>query len=487
MKEIFNLTGMEVRNKIANKELTSFEVVSAIFNRIEKTDDMVGSFVSLRKEKALEEAKIIDEKIAKGEKVGSLAGLPIAIKDNMVSIGEPSSSCSKILEGYEGIYDATVVKKIKEADGIIIGKTNMDEFAMGATTKTSYHKLTKNPWDLSKVPGGSSGGAASSVAASQTFISLGSDTGGSIRQPASFCGVVGLKPTYGRVSRYGLMAFASSLDQIGPLGKSVEDIALTMNVIAGADDFDATVSQLEVPDYTSFIGKDIKGTKIGVPKEYFIEGLDSDIKKIMDESLEKLKGLGAEIIEVSLPHTKYALPTYYVLAPAEASSNLARFDGVRYGYRSPNGKNIDDLYIKSRSEGFGAEVKRRIMIGTYVLSAGFYDAYFKKAQKVRALIKDDFDKVFNHVDMIFTPVAPSTAFSLDAVKTPLELYLEDIFTLSANLAGVPGLSIPAGFSKGLPVGIQLLGKHFDEGNLLAVGHAFEQARGEWKLKEEVGV
>ena len=485
MKEIYELTALEVRNKILNKELSAYDVTKAVFERIEKTDELIGSFVSLRKEKALEEAKIIDEKIAKGEKVGALAGVPVSIKDNMVSLNDPSASCSKILDGYIGIYDATVVTKLKEADAIIIGKTNMDEFAMGGSTKTSYYKLTKNPWDTSKVPGGSSGGAASSIASQQCFISLGSDTGGSIRQPASFCGVVGLKPTYGRVSRYGLMAFASSLDQIGPLAKNVEDIALAMNVIAGYDDYDGTVKNIPVPDYTEFLGKDIKGVKIGVPKEYFVDGMNENVKAIMMDALEKLKEAGAELVDVSLPHTKYALPTYYILAPAEASSNLARFDGIRYGYRSKNAKDFNDLYVKSRSEGFGSEVKRRIMIGTYVLSAGFYDAYFKKAQKARALIKADFDKAFETVDMIFTPVAPTPAFSLDAVKTPLELYLEDIFTLSANLAGVPGLSIPAGMTEGLPVGIQLLGKHFDEGNLIAVGSAFEKIRGEWKLPEGV--
>lgn len=485
MKEIYELTALEVRNKILNKELSAYDVTKAVFERIEKTDELIGSFVSLRKEKALEEAKIIDEKIAKGEKVGALAGVPVSIKDNMVSLNDPSASCSKILDGYIGIYDATVVTKLKEADAIIIGKTNMDEFAMGGSTKTSYYKLTKNPWDTSKVPGGSSGGAASSIASQQCFISLGSDTGGSIRQPASFCGVVGLKPTYGRVSRYGLMAFASSLDQIGPLAKNVEDIALAMNVIAGYDDYDGTVKNIPVPDYTEFLGKDIKGVKIGVPKEYFVDGMNENVKAIMMDALEKLKEAGAELVDVSLPHTKYALPTYYILAPAEASSNLARFDGIRYGYRSKNAKDFNDLYVKSRSEGFGSEVKRRIMIGTYVLSAGFYDAYFKKAQKARALIKADFDKAFETVDMIFTPVAPTPAFSLDAVKTPLELYLEDIFTLSANLAGVPGLSIPAGITEGLPVGIQLLGKHFDEGNLIAVGSAFEKIRGEWKLPEGV--
>lgn len=481
MKKIYELTAFEIKEKIASKELTSVEVVTAIFNRIEETDGEIGSFVSLRKEKALEEAKIVDEKIKNGEKVGALAGVPVAIKDNMVSIGEPSQSASKILEGYEGIYDATVVTKLKEADAIIIGKTNMDEFAMGSTTTTSvYEKRTKNPRDLDKVPGGSSGGAAASMAADQCYISLGSDTGGSIRQPASFCGVVGLKPTYGRVSRYGLMAFASSLDQIGPFTKTVKDAALALNVIAGIDDYDSTAEEIEVPNYLDSLTGDIKGMKIGVPKEYFIDGLNEGVKKVVNESLEVFKSLGAEIKEISLPHTKYAAPTYYVLAPAEASSNLARFDGVRYGHRTENPANIEELYVKSRSEGFGDEVKRRIMVGTYVLSAGFFDAYFKKAQKVRTLIKNDFEKAFEQVDVIFTPVTPGPAFSIDAKKTPVELYLEDIFTIPANLAGIPGISIPAGTTDGLPVGIQLLGRAFGEREILKAGDAFEQA-----LKERV--
>ncbi|WP_297487345.1 Asp-tRNA(Asn)/Glu-tRNA(Gln) amidotransferase subunit GatA [uncultured Cetobacterium sp.] len=481
MKKIYELTAFEIKEKIASKELTSVEVVTAIFNRIEETDGEIGSFVSLRKEKALEEAKIVDEKIKNGEKVGALAGVPVAIKDNMVSIGEPSQSASKILEGYEGIYDATVVTKLKAADAIIIGKTNMDEFAMGSTTTTSiYEKRTKNPRDLDKVPGGSSGGAAASMAADQCYISLGSDTGGSIRQPASFCGVVGLKPTYGRVSRYGLMAFASSLDQIGPFTKTVKDAALALNVIAGIDDYDSTAEEIEVPNYLDSLTGDIKGMKIGVPKEYFIDGLNEGVKKVVNESLEVFKSLGAEIVEISLPHTKYAAPTYYVLAPAEASSNLARFDGVRYGHRTENPANIEELYVKSRSEGFGDEVKRRIMVGTYVLSAGFFDAYFKKAQKVRTLIKNDFEKAFEQVDVIFTPVTPGPAFSIDAKKTPVELYLEDIFTIPANLAGIPGISIPAGTTDGLPVGIQLLGRAFGEREILKAGDAFEQA-----LKERV--
>lgn len=483
MKNLYKLTASEIREKILNKEVKVEELVKETFERIENVEKKVGSFVHLRKEKALEEARVLDEKIARGEKVGALAGVPVAIKDNMVSKGDITTACSKILGNYEGIYDATAVKKLKDADAIIIGITNMDEFAMGSTTKTSVHHLTKNPWDSERVPGGSSGGAAASIGAQEVYISLGSDTGGSIRQPASFCGVVGLKPTYGRVSRYGLIAFASSLDQIGPMAKSVEDIALTMNVISGADDYDATVVDCEVPDYTEFLNKDIKGMRIGVPKEYFIDGINPEVRKVMDESLEKFKELGAEIVEISLPHTKYAVPTYYVIAPAEASSNLARFDGVRYGYRSENIQNINDLYVNSRSEGFGDEVKRRIMIGTYVLSAGFYDAYFKKAQKVRAKIKEDFDRAFESVDVIFTPVSPSTAFRLDDKKTPIELYLEDIFTISANLAGIPGISIPAGKAQGLPVGIQLLGKPFGEGDLIKAGSAFEKVRGEWELPE----
>ena len=483
MKNLYKLTASEIREKILNKEVKVEELVKETFERIENVEKKVGSFVHLRKEKALEEARVLDEKIARGEKVGALAGVPVAIKDNMVSKGDITTACSKILGNYEGIYDATAVKKLKDADAIIIGITNMDEFAMGSTTKTSVHHLTKNPWDSERVPGGSSGGAAASIGAQEVYISLGSDTGGSIRQPASFCGIVGLKPTYGRVSRYGLIAFASSLDQIGPMAKSVEDIALTMNVISGADDYDATVVDCEVPDYTEFLNKDIKGMRIGVPKEYFIDGINPEVRKVMDESLEKFKELGAEIVEISLPHTKYAVPTYYVIAPAEASSNLARFDGVRYGYRSENIQNINDLYVNSRSEGFGDEVKRRIMIGTYVLSAGFYDAYFKKAQKVRAKIKEDFDKAFESVDVIFTPVSPSTAFRLDDKKTPIELYLEDIFTISANLAGIPGISIPAGKAQGLPVGIQLLGKPFGEGDLIKAGSAFEKVRGEWELPE----
>lgn len=481
MNCLLELSAYEIAEKIAKREVTSEEVTKLVLDRIENTDKEILSFVSLRKEKALEEAREIDRKILAGEPVGILAGVPVAIKDNMVAKGEKATSASKILEGFESVYDSTVVKKLKIAGAIILGNTNMDEFAMGSSTKSSCYGMTKNPWDLERVPGGSSGGSATAVTAQQAYITLGSDTGGSIRQPASFCGIVGLKPTYGRVSRYGLMAFASSLDQIGPFAKTVKDAALMMNVISGNDEYDATSSTVEVPDFLKALDRDIKGMRIGIPAEYFIEGLNKEIKAVTEKVMEDLKGLGAELVPISLPHTKYAVSTYYVIAPAEASSNLARFDGIRYGHRTTEATNIEELYNKSRSEGFGDEVKRRIMIGTYVLSAGFFDAYFKKAQKVRRLIKEEFDTVFNDVDVILTPVSPTTAFKLSDKKTPIELYLEDVFTIPANMAGIPGLVVPAGMVDGLPVGVQFLGKPFDEESLFAVGSAFEKVRGEFKL------
>ena len=472
---LYKYTAIELSTMLKEKKITSVELIKSIFDRIEETEEKLGSFVSLKKEAALEEARLVDEKIARGEELLPLEGIPVAIKDNMVSKGDLTTAASKILSNYEGIYDATVVKKLKEAGAIIIGKTNMDEFAMGSTTKSSYVKETKNPWDLERTPGGSSGGAASSIAGGQTILSLGSDTGGSIRQPAAFCGVVGLKPTYGRVSRYGLMAFASSLDQIGPMGKSVKEVATLLNVIGGYDEMDATSVDIEMPDFTANLDEGVKGMKIGIPNEYFIEGLNPEIKKVVEEAMENFKKLGAEIVPISLPNTEFAPATYYILAPAEASSNLARFDGVRYGYRAENYDGIMDMYVKTRSEGFGAEVKRRIMIGTYVLSAGYYDAYYKKAQKVRALIKNDFDKAFGEVDMILTPATPGTSFKLTDKKKSVELYLEDIFTIPANLSGIPGLVIPAGKVEGLPVGIQLLGKAFDEATILKAGAAYEKA------------
>ena len=481
MEYLLDLSAWEIAEKIAKKEVSAEVVIRTVFDRIEKTEKQIGSFVHLRKENALKDALEVDRKIKNNEKIGALAGVPIAIKDNMVMKDERSNSSSKILNSYESIYNSTVVEKIKEADGIIIGTTNMDEMAMGSSTKTSFNGVTKNPWDIQRVPGGSSGGSATSIAAKQVFLSLGSDTGGSIRQPASFCGVVGMKPTYGRVSRYGLMAFASSMDQIGPFSKTVKDAAFMLNVISGKDEYDATLSTREVPNYLDSIGKSISGMKIGIPKEYFIDGIQPGVKKIIEDSIELIKKMGGIIVPISLPHTKYAVATYYVIAPAEASSNLARYDGVRYGYRNKEATNIEELYSKSRTEGFGDEVKRRIIIGTYVLNAGYFEAYFKKAQKVRNLIKQDFDNVFETVDIIVTPVSPTTAFKLEDKKTLMELYLEDIFTISANLAGIPGLTVPAGLAQGLPVGIQFLAKAFDEEKLFAIGSAFELERGKFEM------
>lgn len=481
MEKLYTLSAVELIEKLKNKEIQVIDVVNSVYDRIDEVEEKVSSFISIvSREKALEFAKLSQEKYDNGN-FGKLEGIPVVIKDNMVSEGEKTTAASKILGNYEGIYDAFVVKKLKEAGAIIIAKANMDEFAMGSTTKTSHVKETKNPWDLDRTPGGSSGGSASSVAAGEGIISLGSDTGGSIRQPASFNGLVGLKPTYGRVSRYGLIAFASSLDQIGPMGKSVEDVALMLSVIEGYDEMDTTSYEIESSNYFEEMNKEIKGLKIGIPKEYFEYELKPEFKKVFDESIEKFKELGAEIVDITLPHTEYAAPTYYIIAPAEASSNLARFDGVRYGYRASEFNGVEDLYIKSRSEGFGDEVKRRIMIGTYVLSAGFYDAYYKQAQKVRRLIKNDFDKAFSEVDVILAPATTGTAFRLDEPKTPVELYLEDVFTIPANMAGIPGLVVPAGKVEGLPVGIQLLGKAFDEKTLFRVGKAFENVVGKMDM------
>ena len=482
--ELYKLTAHELTDMLKSKEIKAVDIVESLFGRIESVEEKIGSFVTLRKEKALEEAKRVDEKIERGEELKTLEGIPVALKDNMVSMGDLTTASSKLLSNYEGIYDGTVVQKLKDNGIPIIGKTNMDEFAMGSSSETSYVKSTKNPWDTTRIPGGSSGGAVASVAANESIISLGSDTGGSIRQPASLCGVVGLKPTYGRVSRYGLIAFASSLDQIGPITKDVHDAALCMNVIAGYDEMESTSIDTPVPDYTEFLQEDIKGMKIGVPKEYFVDGMDEDVKRIIEESIEKYRELGAEIVDISLPHTKYATAAYYIVAPAEASANLARFDGVRYGKRAEKYDNLIDMYVKSRSEGFGDEVKRRIMIGTYVLSSGYYDAYYKKAQKVRRLIKNDFDTAFENVDVIITPTSPTTAFKIgEKTDDPLTMYLSDIFTISANLAGIPGMSVPAGLSNGLPVGIQLLGKAFGEGDIIKAGYAFEKARGKFELPE----
>ena len=407
----------------------------------------------------------------------------MALKDNIVSKGDLTTAASQILKNYVGVYDATVVKKLKEAGVVLVGKANMDEFAMGSSNENSSIKSVSNPWDLERVPGGSSGGSAAAVAASEIPVALGTDTGGSIRQPASLTGTVGIKPTYGRVSRYGLMAFGSSLDQIGALAKSTEDLARLLQIIAGYDEKDATSVNVEVPNYLESLNNDLKGLKIGVPKEYFAEGLDENIKKVIMDSVEKLKELGAEIKEVSLPYSKYAISTYYIISSAEAASNLSRYDGVRYGVRESN-EDVEKMYVESRTKGFGDEVKRRIMIGNYVLSSGFYDAYYKKASQVRRLIRDDFSKALKEVDVLLTPVSPTTAFKKGEKNTdPVQMYLADIYTVSVNMAGLPAISVPAGFVDGLPVGIQLIGNYFREDLLFNISHKFEGVRGEIEYPE----
>lgn len=476
----------EVKELINKKEISCVELTKSTFDRISKVDDKIGAYLQLDEEGALKKAREVDEKIQRGEETSFLAGIPMAIKDNICVEGLKTTCASKILENFVAPYDAHVTKKLKENDAVIIGKLNMDEFAMGSSSENSAFKKVKNPFDLERVPGGSSGGSAAAVAAGEAYYTLGSDTGGSIRQPASLCGVVGLKPTYGRVSRYGLVAFASSLDQIGPFTKDVEDCAHVLNVIAGHDSMDSTSAKVEVEDYTKYLNQDIKGMKIGIPKEYFAEGLNPEIRGIIENGIEVLKKLGAEIKEISLPMSKYALAVYYILASSEASSNLARFDGIRYGYRAEDFEDVVDLYVKSRSQGFGDEVKRRIMLGTYALSAGYYDAYYKKALKVRTLIIQEYKKAFEEVDVILTPTSPTVAFKLgEKSNNPLEMYLSDIYTVPINIAGVPAISIPAGFVDGLPVGMQLIGDYFKEGTLLKVSHAFERETEFTKVKPSI--
>ena len=474
----------DLHNKLLNGETTAVKLTEEYFSRIEKKDPEIGAYLTLMKDSAMQKARAADEKIKKGENINMLEGIPCAIKDNICVAGERATAASKILDNYIAPYDATVVKKIKEAGAVILGKTNMDEFAMGASTENSAYQKTKNPLDLKRVPGGSSGGSAAAVAGDMAVWALGSDTGGSIRQPASFCGVVGLKPTYGRVSRYGLIAMASSFDQIGPITKSVEDAAVVLSAIAGEDRMDSTSARSGDKNYKDYLSGDIKGIKIGVPKEY-VEDLDAGILEKFNAAIEKFKKLGAEISEISLPHTQYALATYYIIMPSEVSSNLARFDGIKYGIRinnelntnyNPNGlpRDLLETYLDTRQYGFGEEVKKRIMLGTYALSAGYYDAYYKKAQKVRALIKNDFKEAFKKVDLIFTPTAPEVAFKFgEKTNDQLKMYLSDIYTVTANLAGVPAISFPIGEIKKLPVGGQLMGKWFDEENVLRSAHAYE--------------
>ena len=475
---IEDLTAYEIKRKVAAREISPTALVEKVCQRMEERDGEIKAYLSVNKEAALKQAEAVEERLAKGKKLRSLAGVPVAIKDNMCVKGEPTTCASKILQGYLPPYNAYVVERLLAEDAIILGKTNMDEFAMGSSTENSSCFTTRNPWGSERVPGGSSGGSAAAVAAGEAVCALGSDTGGSIRQPAAFCGVVGLKPTYGRVSRYGLVAFASSLDQIGPITKDVRDAALLLQVIAGKDQQDSTCVDFPVPDYLVTLNGDIKGLSLGVPREYFGEGLDLEVERAVKEATRVYKSLGAEIKEISLPHTEYAVATYYLVATAEASSNLARYDGVHYGYRSGAADNIIDMYSRTRAEGFGDEVKRRIMLGTYALSAGYYDAYYLKALKVRALIKGDFDEAFKEVDLILSPTSPTAAFEIgEKTQDPLMMYLSDIYTISANLAGISGISIPCGFTKsGLPIGLQIMGRAFEEEILLRAARAFEKEK-----------
>ncbi len=468
---IIDLTVYELKEKLKNKELTSKEIVQAYVDRIKEKEEDVQAFVTTLDKEALEQADKLDK-----EGINELAGIPIGIKDNICTKGIKTTCSSKMLENFVSPYDATVMEKVNAEKLIDLGKLNMDEFAMGASTEHSYFKKTRNPWNLNKVPGGSSGGAAAAVAANMVPWTLGSDTGGSIRQPASFCGVVGLKPTYGLVSRYGLVAFASSLDQIGPITKDVRDSAMLLNVIAGHDKKDSTSVDLEKKDYLKALKNDVKGLKIGVPKEFFGEGINEEVKEKLKESIEIYKELGAEVEEFSLDIAKYSLATYYIIACAEASSNLGRFDGIRYGYRAKEFKDLTDLFRKSRSEGFGEEVKRRIILGTYVLSSGYYDAYYKKAQKVRTLVMKEFDKAFEKYDVILTPTSPTVAFNIgEKTEDPLQMYLSDICTVSVNIAGLPGISIPCGVdSANMPIGMQLIGNRFQEEVILNAAYTFEQ-------------
>ncbi len=475
--ELLNKSLKELNRLIVKREIKPSDIVGELLSRIEETEEKINAYITVIDD-VMEEAKRADQMLSNlnSDEIPELFGIPLSIKDNINVDGIRMTCGSKILENFISPYDATVVKRLRERGTLFIGKNNLDEFAMGSSTETSYFGPTKNPWDLDRVPGGSSGGSAASVSVRSAIASLGSDTGGSIRQPASLCGVVGLKPTYGRVSRYGLTAFASSLDQIGPITKTVEDAAFLMNIISGQDPKDATSAKIPVPNFLESLNGEVKGLSAGVPREYFVEGIDEDVKESVKNVIKKLESFGVEVKEVSLPHTKYAVETYYIIAPAEASSNLGRFDGVRYTIRSDRYADLVDMYCKTRAEGFGDEVKRRIMIGTYTLSAGYYDAYYLKAQKVRTLIYQDFQRAFETVDFLVTPVSPTTAFKIgERVDDPIKMYLSDIFTIAVNLAGLPAISVPCGFDRNnLPIGVQFIGKAFDEGTILNVSHVLEK-------------
>ena len=470
-----NKTIAELSAALQQGEVSSVELTQHFIDRIEKLDTDINAFITVTPEMALESAKAADARIKAGN-AGPLTGVPMAHKDIFCTSGVRTSCGSRMLDNFVAPYDATVVEKFKQAGTVVLGKTNMDEFAMGSSNETSFYGPVKNPWDLERVPGGSSGGSAAAVAARLAPGVTGTDTGGSIRQPAALCGITGLKPTYGRVSRWGMIAFASSLDQGGPMARTAEDCALMLGAMAGFDPKDSTSIDRPVDDYVSGLGNDLKGLKIGLPKEYFGEGLEPAVAQVIEAAIDEYKKLGAEVVEISLPNTHLAVPAYYVVAPAECSSNLARFDGVRYGYRCENPKDLYDLYTRSRGEGFGSEVKRRIMVGTYALSAGYYDAYYLKAQKIRRLISNDFTEAFKQVDVIMGPASPTTAFKVgEKADDPVTMYLSDIYTIAVNLAGLPGMSVPAGDVGGLPVGLQIIGNYFDEARLLNVAHKFQQA------------
>ena len=474
--DLCRLTIHELHDLLVKKEVTSREATEALYRRIKEVDEKVGAYLLLTEEQAYLQADQVDRKIAKNEDIGDLSGIPLGLKDILCTKGIRTTCGSKILENYVPFYDGTVVKKLRERYAIFLGKLNMDEFAMGSSTENSGFQITRNPWNLDRIPGGSSGGSAAAVAADECIAALGTDTGGSIRQPAFCCGVVGMKPTYGRVSRYGLVAFASSLDQIGPITKDVEDCAILLNGISGYDPCDSTSVNIAVPDYKKSLVGDVKGIRIGIPKEYFIEGIDPDVEKAITQAIDLFGKWGAEVKRVSLPHTEYAVAIYYIIATAEASSNLARYDGVKYGLRSKGHRDLMEMYTQTRAKGFGQEVKRRIILGTYVLSAGYYEAYYRKASQVRTLMRKDFEDAFRQVDVIVAPTAPTPAFRIgEKTEDPLQMYLSDIFTIPVNIAGIPGISIPCGFSRdSLPIGLQIMGKHFDEGMLLRVAYAFEQ-------------
>jgi aspartyl-tRNA(Asn)/glutamyl-tRNA(Gln) amidotransferase subunit A len=486
MMELYELTIHELHTKLKTGEVSSVEATRSMLDRIGAVEDKVRAFITITPEEALKDAETADKRIATGD-MDVLTGIPIALKDIFLTKGIRTTCASRILENFVPPYDATATTKLREKGIVLVGKLNQDEFAMGSSTESSYFGITRNPWNADHIPGGSSGGSAACIAARQATATLGTDTGGSIRQPASHCGCVGLKPTYGRVSRYGVIAYASSLDQVGPITRDVADCAVMLGAVAGYDPKDSTSVDLPVPDYTKALVNDVKGLKIGLPKEYFIEGLDPAVKEAMNEAIATYKGLGAEFVEISLPHTDYAVASYYLIATAEASSNLARYDGVRFGYRNTEARGLIDMYMLSRDEGFGAEVKRRIMLGTYALSSGYYDAYYLKAQKVRTLIMQDFTRAFEKVDVILTPVAPTPAFKIgEKTSDPLQMYLSDIFTIPVNLAGTCGISVPAGFSgEGLPIGVQLIGRPFGEETILRAAYTFEQST-EWhKRKAEI--